>query len=360
MFIDSVAQIHPTHRNSSSCLITALHNGGLFFYPNLDRILSMVTTQTPRGTIRSFNLARDGEVVASLIEEAFALKNDPDGQQVLIQMRENARRLKEASWMPVTGSPMGFVWEVDGRLVGNISVLPYTRKARKLHLVANVAVDPACRGQGIGKALISHALRFSRQAGVREVWLQVKRENEAAIHMYQQLGFRQDHSLDIWKKKALQRSYQAPHYYYPSLNEIRAREFGDWQIQKDWLERNYPPAVRWYSSLDFDDLSPWAWLNPLKWVNLIELRQYSLCVGEKLAVVLSLQRVLLRSDNLFIAAPETPSESEHVGILLNRFIQENWTGKSLVVEYPADRASIAFVDNGFTLARTLLWMHAEI
>jgi len=320
----------------------------------------MVTTQTPRGTIRSFNLARDGEVVASLIEEAFALKNDPDGQQVLIQMRENARRLKEASWMPVTGSPMGFVWEVDGRLVGNISVLPYTRKARKLHLVANVAVDPAYRGQGIGKALISHALRFSRQAGVREVWLQVKRENETAIRMYQQLGFREDHCLDIWKRSGLLRSNQVQHYHYPSLYEVRAREFGDWQSQKDWLDRNYPPSVRWYSSLDFDDLSPWAWLNPLKWANLIELRQYSLCVSGKLAAVLSFQRTMLRSDNLFIAAPAAPSESEQVGILLTRFMEEDWTGKPLVVEYSAGRATSAFEANGFALARTLLWMHAEI
>jgi len=44
------------------------------FYPNLDTIKTMLTPKTPPGTIRNFNLARDGEVVANLIEEAFALK----------------------------------------------------------------------------------------------------------------------------------------------------------------------------------------------------------------------------------------------------------------------------------------------
>lgn len=320
----------------------------------------MKTMETPRGTIRSFNLASDGEVVANLIEDAFALTNDPDGQMVLIQMRENARRLKQASWMPVTSSAMGFVWEVDGRLVGNISVLPYTRKARRLHLVANVAVAPDFRGQGIGKALTSKALSFSRQAGVSEVWLQVKRDNSSAIHMYEQLGFRQDNCVDIWKKTAQLGANQVQHYHYPSLYEVRARELSDWQQQKDWLERNYPAMVRWYSPIDFADLSPWAWLNPIRWVNLIELHQYSLCVGEQLAAVVSMQKTMLRADNLFIAAPPTQAESEHVGFLLTRLLQDHWAGKPLAVEYPAGRATTAFESNGFTLARTLLWMHAEI
>lgn len=333
---------------------------GCFFYPKLDRIQTMQTPPTPAGKIRNFDLARDGEVVANLIEEAFALKNDPDGQVVLIQMRENARRLQQASWMPITGSVLGFVWEVDGRLVGNVSVIPYTHKTHRLHLVANVAVDPAFRSQGIGTALVSRALQYSRQAGVREVWLQVKRDNESAIRMYEQLGFHRDHCLDVWKKGGLIRSNPFQHYHYPSLYEVRPREFADWQNQKAWLDLNYPPAVRWYASQDFGNLSPWAWLNPLKWANLLELRQVSLSVGEKLAAVLSLQRTKLRADNLYIAAPETSSESEHVKLLLTRFLQEDWPGKPLAAEYPAGRAASGFESNGFILARTLLWMHTEL
>ncbi len=320
----------------------------------------MQTIQTPPGTIRSFDLARDGDVVADLIEEAFALKNDPDGQVLLIQMRENARRLKQTAWMPLAGSTLGFVWEVERRLVGNISVIPYLYNGRRLHLIANVAVAPDFRSQGIAKALISRALRFSHQSGVREAWLQVKRDNEVAIRMYQQLGFRQDHCLDIWKKGASPVLSHTQHYRYPSLFEVRNREFGDWKSQKEWLRLNYPPVTRWYSPLDFANLSPWAWINPLKWLNSIQLSQYSLLVGEKLAAVLSFQRTAVRSDNLFIAAPPTPAEGEYVGVLLTRFLQENWTGRPLMLEYPAGRAIRGFESSGFTLARTLLWMHADI
>lgn len=320
----------------------------------------MLTPQTPQGKIRRFDLARDGEIVADLIEAAFGLKNDPDGQNVLIQMRENARRLKQASWMPLSGSVLGFVWEINGRLVGNISLIPFTHESQKLHLLANVAVDPALRGQGIGKALTSHALQFSRQVGVREVWLQVKRENDAAIRMYQRLGLNPEHCLNVWKKSALQNTNRRYHYPYPNLYELRSRVFGDWQSQDEWFRRNYPPATRWYSALDFGNLSPRAWLNPLKWGKMIELHHYSLYAGKELAAVLSHQRTSLRSDNLYIAAPQTSSESECVGVLLNQFLQENWAGKPLTVEYPAGRASSGFESSGFTLARTLLWMHAKI
>jgi GNAT superfamily N-acetyltransferase len=320
----------------------------------------MQTLQTPQGKIRRFDLARDGESVADLIEGAFGLKNDPDGQNVLIQMRENARRLKQASWMPLSGSVLGFVWEIDGRLVGNVSLLPFTHESRRIHLLANVAVDPAYRGEGIGKALTSQALQFSRQVGVRELWLQVKRDNDSAIRMYEQLGFTREHCLDVWKKSASHNRKRSQQYRYPSLYELRDREFGDWQSQDEWLRRNYPPATRWYSALDFGNLSPWAWLDPLKWGKLIELRQFSLSTGQRLAAVLSLQRTSLRSDNLYLAAPQTSSESEYVGVLLTQFLQEHWTGKPLTVEYPTGRAASGFESSGFTLARTLLWMHAKI
>ena len=72
----------------------------------------MQMTPSPPGMIRSFDVARDGEAVADLIEDAFALKNDPDGQFVLVQMRENARKFKEANWVPPPGTMLGFVWEV--------------------------------------------------------------------------------------------------------------------------------------------------------------------------------------------------------------------------------------------------------
>lgn len=319
----------------------------------------MATVKVPPGSIRRFDLARDGEAVADLIEEAFALNQDPDGQFVLIQMRENARKLQQSGWMPVAGSTFGYVWEVDGHLVGNVSVIPAHIHTRWLHLIANVAVEPAYRGLGIGKALTAHALRESRKARVCEVWLQVKKDNEVAVWMYQQLGFRKDHCLDVWKKAAEHQTGQPPRHHNRSLYEIRKREYVDWWQQKEWLGINYPAAIRWYTSLDFNNLSPWAGLNPFRWLALLQIKQQSLYSGEELAAVLSWQKTASRSDNLYLAAPAGVFEGEHLGVLLKHFLQEDWDGKSLTVEYPAGRAAKGFEDCGFSLARTLLWMRAE-
>jgi len=311
--------------------------------------------------IRSFDVARDGEAVADLIEDAFALKNDPDGQFVLVQMRENARKFKEANWVPPPGTMLGFVWEVEGKLAGNISLIPHSHAGAKLHLIANVAVAPDFRGQGIAKALTSHALQYSRKVGAREVWLQVKRENDAAIGMYTHLGFEQDHCLDVWKKEA-RLALKDPNLSLPlsGAREIRNRVLADWKLQKEWLERNYPPATRWYSPMEFGNFSPWAWLDPIRWLNLMALIHHSLCADGELAAVLSCQRTALRTDNLYLALPESPAEDENAEVLLRYFLQESWSGKPLTAEYPAGRAARGFENAGFRLARTLLWMRIKI
>ena len=54
-----------------------------------------------------------------------------------------------------------------------------------------LVVDPRSRRQGIGTDLVRAALETVRQLGVRAVILDVAYHNEAAIALYQQLGFEQ-------------------------------------------------------------------------------------------------------------------------------------------------------------------------
>jgi ribosomal-protein-alanine N-acetyltransferase len=56
--------------------------------------------------------------------------------------------------------------------------------------LANLAVDPACRGRGLGAALLDRALGRAGSAGVTEVFLEVRRSNEAARALYESRGFR--------------------------------------------------------------------------------------------------------------------------------------------------------------------------
>ena len=53
----------------------------------------------------------------------------------------------------------------------------------------NVAIDPAYRRRGIGETLILELIRHLKQNGVYSLALEVRVSNEAAIGMYEKLGF---------------------------------------------------------------------------------------------------------------------------------------------------------------------------
>ena len=55
--------------------------------------------------------------------------------------------------------------------------------------ILNVAVAPAHRRQGIGRALVQHALRELVRSGVRQVFLEVRESNAAAQSLYRALAF---------------------------------------------------------------------------------------------------------------------------------------------------------------------------
>ena len=56
--------------------------------------------------------------------------------------------------------------------------------------IANIAVDPLFRRQGIGSALLDDAADFARQAGLAFLTLEVRQSNTAAQKMYLTCGFR--------------------------------------------------------------------------------------------------------------------------------------------------------------------------
>ncbi|WP_428771272.1 ribosomal protein S18-alanine N-acetyltransferase [Vibrio sp.] len=53
----------------------------------------------------------------------------------------------------------------------------------------NIAVDPKCQGQGLGKQLLQHLLEQCQSLGAESIWLEVRASNNAAYQMYLQAGF---------------------------------------------------------------------------------------------------------------------------------------------------------------------------
>src|SRR5512134_2461780 len=109
-----------------------------------------VKTSEPHPHVRSMNMFRDLPAVADLIELCFAETMDNDGQRYIADMRRASRDgsfLKWASHMPETASlPLtGFVWEEDGHIIGNASLIPFRDTGKRIYLIANIAVHPDSR-----------------------------------------------------------------------------------------------------------------------------------------------------------------------------------------------------------------------
>src|SRR5215208_4430886 len=146
--------------------------------------------------LRPLNVLRDLSAVADLIELCFSSTMDNDGQRYLSDMRRASRddsflnwaaRMSESASLPL----MGFVWEQDGRIVGNSSLIPFRDHGKRIYLIANVATHPDYRRRGIGKALTERVMQQARARNASAIWLHVRDDNPGAIQLYESLGFQE-------------------------------------------------------------------------------------------------------------------------------------------------------------------------
>jgi ribosomal-protein-alanine N-acetyltransferase len=78
------------------------------------------------------------------------------------------------------------VLEIGGETVG-YAVLSLA--AEEAHLL-NLCVRPACQRRGLGAEFLEWMLARARAGGAREVFLEVRPSNHAALRLYERAGFR--------------------------------------------------------------------------------------------------------------------------------------------------------------------------
>ncbi len=118
---------------------------------------------------RSFHQEIDAVVFPSL--------GDPDGCRTL--MVEICRKwgfLPGATWL--LSGPEGPCGTVQG-----------VRERSGVGAIQNLGIVPSCRGRGLGRALLLHALHGFRQVGLRRAMLEVTAHNDGAVRLYRRLGF---------------------------------------------------------------------------------------------------------------------------------------------------------------------------
>lgn len=89
-----------------------------------------------------------------------------------------------------------FVAERAGQVVGTfqVTLIPgLVARGRKRGKIESVHVAPECRGMGIGKVMIAHALAFAQAQDVGLIELSSNKSRLDAHRFYRNLGFAQSH-----------------------------------------------------------------------------------------------------------------------------------------------------------------------
>jgi predicted N-acetyltransferase YhbS len=83
-----------------------------------------------------------------------------------------------------------------GRLLGSVMLFPPASDAYRGETgpaswpeLRLLAVTPEARGEGVGQALVDECVRRARRMGAANLGLHTSRSMEAAIRMYQRIGF---------------------------------------------------------------------------------------------------------------------------------------------------------------------------
>lgn len=316
------------------------------------------------GQLRPLNVLRDLPRVADLIEICFASSMDSEGQSYVQQMRRASRDASFLRWassaLETASMPLsGYVWEQDGLIIGNASLVPFRYNGRRINLIANVATHPSYRRRGIARALTERAMQHARQRGVNELWLHVRADNPGAIQMYTDLGFEERARRTTWRFRPEKRfSLDAPPRsgYAPGLSTVTKRYSRFWTKQLIWLNQLHPAELNWYRSLNWNNLRPglWSWL----YRAFIEFdqRQWAVQKRGRLQGVLAWVPTL-RNTPLWLAC-ESYADSEAITTLLIQAQRDLGFHRNMVIEHPYGLQEEALQTAGFDVVRTLIWMRA--
>jgi len=309
--------------------------------------------------LRPLNILRDLPSVADLIELCFSQTMDNEGKRYLEDMRRNsadnsfiqwANRAAESTSLPLTG----FVWEENGKIIGNVSLVPYRKENQRVYLIANVAVHPQHRRQGIARALTERAMQRAVEKNTRNVWLHVRDDNPAAIALYQKLGFVERARRTAWSAST------DLHVALPSGAPINAkRNPRDWEIQRRWLERLYPPNLAWHRNWNFNALKPgfFNWL----YIALMDMNVYQWAAHEGENLQAALAWIPSGRGEALFAALDESSPPQALTTLLIRARRELFhLHPRLSLDFPAGQFDAAIQAAGFRAARTLIWMQATL
>lgn len=226
-------------------------------------VITAPSIEQPGNGPRPINLNKDIPQVLSLLRLAFGESLDAEGQRIL------------QGQTAVTGQPAifyrlnpmasrlsrGFVWEQDGQIIGNVTLLNTSVNGR--FLIVNVAVHPDYRRQGIARLLMKATTDHVRQQNGREILLQVDKDNQHAIDLYADLGYATVGTMITWVASA-GRAHPLQSHANIAIRKLRGNE-GQAAYELDILA--LPPNLNWPEPIPKDTYQSGFWKRFSNFIN---------------------------------------------------------------------------------------------
>jgi ribosomal protein S18 acetylase RimI-like enzyme len=322
-------------------------------------VMEITIPAAAQGHLRKLDMHRDLRKVADLVELCFYDTLDPEGKQYLKEMRKAAQNASMLGWASsmIDQAPMppsGYVWEEDGQLVGNLSLIPINLKGKRGYMIANVATHPDYRGRGIARALTLTALDHARYHKAVSTMLQVRDDNPSAIHIYKTSGFRECFRRTSW-------------YSGPSFDEspaavgmqVSKRRSEHWSRHRDWLKRVYPSELEWNIPFDWNLFRVDLLGGIYRFLSLEYPTHWSVERDHQLKGVLTWKHRNGFTDPLWLAVPEQ-LDDEAVWFLLTKARKSIHQEQPLSLNLPSGMAVDVLRQAGFYPHQTLIWMEYQL
>lgn len=315
------------------------------------------STSASGSGLRPYDPRRDLRALAGLIEVGFPGRLDDSGRRLIRGMRFFGR----AGWLgalvgrwvlPPAAFPYGYVWEQDGRVVGNASVVPVQGFPRRW-VMANVAVRPEYRGRGIARRLVQACLDLAHRKGARKVILQVDVGNDAALSLYRAQGFQTLSQRRTWR---LDRRHLD--LGNGDVGGARRRTPEEWRQQWALARRTHPEGLIWpyptgagfFRPTSFERWGPldeaghWVWVEAGSLLGSLTRRR---------GPAPGISRLIL------VVAPEARGRAER-DLLTLALVERTTRAREFVLDYPLGEAEDLLRGMGWRQLRDLIWMGIEL
>ena len=307
--------------------------------------------------IRPLRISTDLGVIAELLSVCFSDSMDEDGERYIAYLHDFAQsafftKLAERNPEKYSLPAEGFVYEENGKLIGNVTLSPMKYQGGTVYLISNVAVHPDYRGKGIATLLTKTSLQYLECKGIKQVWLQVKKENQAALALYDRFHFQSFMTRTTWIRKSSNIFLKKPANI--TLRRVRKEEFDS---QKMLMERIYPAELT--AAYGFEVASTQPLLK--KWIKSIvqnRLRFHWTAEQEGQVGFASYDLFPEQSYvNLWVTAPAGWEESFYRAMI--PAVQAK-VGKEIRVNFPEKEFEDCFHEIGMQELNTLIWQKRQI